>query len=104
VKDQWVAANLLHFQDKNTLYLVGGYGQTSAGEMVTYPLVSSVNLPALVEGVTHGNDTFSKTIAWAESPLVQSTGGELVKLDEWSFLFDRRSCVHGQLPQFRSRG
>jgi hypothetical protein len=85
VKDQWVSSDLLHFQDKDTLYLVGGYGQNSAGEMVTYPLVSSVNLPALVQGVTRGKDTFSNTIAWAESPLVQSTGGELVKLDDGFF-------------------
>ena len=85
VKDQWVATNLLHFQDKDTLYLVGGYGQNSAGEMVTYPLVSSVSLPALVDGVIHGKDTFSSSIAWAESPLVQSTGGQLVKLDDGFF-------------------
>jgi hypothetical protein len=85
VKDQWVATNLAHFQDKDTLYLVGGYGQNAAGEMVTYPLVSSVKLPNLVEGVIHGKDTFSKTIEWADSPLVQSTGGQLVKLDDGFF-------------------
>jgi len=85
VKDQWMASNLLHFQDKDTLYLAGGYGENSSGETVTYPVVSSVNLPALVEGVIHGNDTFSRTIAWTESPLVQSTGGELVKLEDGFF-------------------
>jgi hypothetical protein len=85
VKDQWVATNLAHFQDKNTLYLVGGYGQNAAGEMVTYPLVSSVKLPDLVEGVIRGSDNFSKTIEWAESPLVQSTGGQLVKLEDGFF-------------------
>jgi len=53
--------------------------------MVTFPLASSVNLPALVDGVIHHKDTFSKTIAWAESPLVQSTGGELVRLDDGFF-------------------
>src|SRR5207248_3628938 len=62
-----------------------GYGQNSRGDMVTYSLVSSVNLPALVDGVIHGKDTFSKTISWAESPLVQSTGGALVKLDDGLF-------------------
>ena len=49
VKDQWLSSNLLHFQDKDTLYLAGGYGENSAGELVTYPVVSSVNLPS---GVT----------------------------------------------------
>jgi len=85
LKDQWMSTNLLHYQDNDTLYLVGGYGQNAAGDMVTFPLVSSVNLPALVDGVIHHKDTFSKTIAWAESPLVQSTGGELVKLDDGFF-------------------
>jgi hypothetical protein len=85
VKNQWLATNLLHFQDKETLYLAGGYGENSAGELITYPVVSAVNLPALVDGVIHGKDTFSKTIEWAESPLVQSTGGALIKLDDGFF-------------------
>jgi len=81
VKDQWLSSNVLHFQDKDTLYLAGGYGENSRGELVTYPLISSVNLPALVGGVMQGKDSFSRTIAWAESPLVRSTGGSLIKLD-----------------------
>jgi len=85
LKDQWMSTNLLHYQDKDTLYLAGGYGQNSAGDMVTFPIVSSVSLPALVDGVIHHKDTFSKTIAWAESPLVQSTGGALLKLDDGFF-------------------
>jgi hypothetical protein len=85
IKDQWLSSNLLHFQDKETLYLAGGYGENSAGELVTYPVVSAVNLPALIDGVIHGKDTFSKTIAWAESPLVQSAGGALLKLNDGFF-------------------
>ena len=85
VRDQWMATSLEHYQDKDTLYLLGGYGQNAAGDLVTFPLISSVSLPALVDGVMHHKDTFSKTIAWTESPLVQSTGGELVKLDDGYF-------------------
>lgn len=85
VKDQWLSSNLLYFQDNDTLYLAGGYGENSTGELVTYPIVSSVNLPALVSGVIHGKDSFSKTIAWAESPLVQSAGGGLLKLEDRLF-------------------
>src|SRR6516225_4719013 len=59
VKDQWLSSNLLHFQDKDTLYLAGGYGENSVGELATYPVMSSVNLPALIDGVIHGKDTFS---------------------------------------------
>jgi hypothetical protein len=85
VKDQWLSSNLLYFQDQDTLYLAGGYGENSSHELVTSSVVSSVNLPALVDGVIHGRDTFSKTIAWAETPLVQSTGGQLLKLDDGFF-------------------
>src|SRR5260221_545724 len=85
VKDQWVSTNLLHFQDRDTLYLAGGYGQNSAGELVTYPILSSVSLPSLVKGVMQGKDSFSGATSWVESPLVQSTGGELVKLDDGFF-------------------
>jgi hypothetical protein len=85
VKDQWMSSNPLFFQDKNTLYMAGGYGENTQGKWVTYPVLSSVNLPALVEGVMRGADTFSETIAWANSPLVQSAGGDLLKLDDGMF-------------------
>jgi len=85
VKDQWVSSNLLHYQDGETLYLAGGYGVNSAGDTVTYSVLSAVNLPALVKGVLAGKDTFSRAIAYAESPLVQSAGGGLVKLDDGLF-------------------
>jgi hypothetical protein len=85
VKDQWVASNLLHFQDRDMLYLAGGYGQNTAGDLVTYPILSAVNLPALIQGVMQGKDTFSGKISWVESALVQSTGGDLVKLDDGFF-------------------
>jgi hypothetical protein len=85
VKDQWMSSNLLFVQDRGTLYLAGGYGQNARGEWVTYSLLSSVNLPALVEGVMRGRDTFSQSIAYTESPLVQSTGGELIHLDDGMF-------------------
>jgi len=85
VKDQWLSSNLLFFQDKATLYLAGGYGMNSEGKWVTYPILSSVDLPSLVEGVMKGEDTFSKKIAWTTSPLVQSAGGVLVKLDDGMF-------------------
>jgi hypothetical protein len=85
VKDQWVSSNLLFFQDKATLYLAGGYGMNSDGKFITFPILSSVDLPSLVDGVMKGQDTFSKTIAWTSSTLVQSAGGELLKLDDGMF-------------------
>jgi hypothetical protein len=85
VKDQWVSSNLLFFQDKTRLYLAGGYGLNEAGKLVTHSILSSVDIPALVEGVMRGEDTFSKKVEWTVSPLVQSAGGELLKLDDGLF-------------------
>jgi hypothetical protein len=102
VKDQWLSSNLLHFQDNDTLYLAGGYGENSSGGLVTYPVVSSVNLPALVDGVIHGKDTFSKTIAWAESPLLQSAGGALVKLEDGFFYLVGGHVFTGSYPGFEA--
>jgi hypothetical protein len=103
VKDQWVSSNVLHFQDNDTLYLAGGYGQNSAGELVTYPILSAVNLPALLQGVIQAKDTFSSTVSWVESPLVQSTGGELVKLDDDMFYLVGGHVFMGTYRAFESQ-
>ena len=104
IKDQWLSTSVLFFQDKDTLYLAGGYGENSTGEMVTYPVISSVNLPALVDGVVHRKDTFSKTIAFAETPLVQSTGGALVKLDDGYFYLIGGHVFMGSYRGFEAAG
>src|SRR5215469_16925935 len=64
VKDQWVSSNLLFFQDKNTLYLAGGYGANADGELITYPILSSVELPALIKSVMNQQGAFANTIRW----------------------------------------
>lgn len=102
VKDQWVSSNLLFFQDKNTLYLAGGYGANSDGKLVTYPVLSSVDLPALVKGVMHEQDGFSKTILWTSSPLVQSAGGELIKLDDGLFYLAGGHVFTGSYRDFEA--
>ncbi|MCU1261726.1 MAG: hypothetical protein JWO80_4611 [Bryobacterales bacterium] len=104
VKDQWLSTNLLHYQDKDTLYLAGGYGENSTGEMVTYPILSTVSLPALVQGVMRGKDTFSRTISYVKSPLVQSTGGELLKLDDGLFYLVGGHVFMGSYRAFETAG
>jgi hypothetical protein len=84
VKDQWMSSNPEFVQDKDTLYLAGGYGQNAAGTWGTYPILSSVHLPSLVKAVTEKGD-LSAAISYATSPLVQVAGGELLKLDNGLF-------------------
>ena len=102
VKDQWMSSNVLFFQDKDTLYLAGGYGQNSAGDWVTYPVLSSVDLPSLVAGVTQGRDLFSNSVAYVESPLVQATGGDLLKLDDGMFYIVGGHVFMGTYREFET--
>jgi hypothetical protein len=67
VKDQWLSSNVLFFQDKTTLYLAGGYGVNSEGKLLTYSVLSSVDLPSLVEGgKADGKDQHQPPRIWTE--------------------------------------
>lgn len=85
VRDQWMASNLLHCQVSDTLYIAGGYGENSDHQWVTYPILSAVSLPALVEGVMDAKP-FRNSISFTQSGLVQSSGGDLLKLDDGFYL------------------
>ena len=100
VKDQWMSSNLLFFQDRDTLYLAGGYGQDSQGGWVTYPILSSVHLPSLIDGVMRGKDSFSRSIGFVKSPLVQVAGGELLKLDDGMFYIAGGHIFSGTYREF----
>ena len=84
VKDQWMSSNPEFVQDKDTLYLAGGYGQNAAGTWGTYSILSAVDLPSLVKAITENGD-LSQAITYTASPLVQVAGGELLKLDDGLF-------------------
>ena len=86
VKDQWTSSGQLYFQDGPKLYICGGYGQDHRDKWVTFPLISQIDLPLLIEGVIGGR-LLASSIAFASTPLVQSAGGELVKLaDDFFYL------------------
>lgn len=104
VKQQWLATNPVFYQDGDTLYIGGGYGPDEKGNFITFPVLSSVNLPALIKGVTEGKDTFSNTIAWTESPLFQTTGGELLKLPDGNFYVVMGQNFQGLYSKFTGNG
>jgi len=84
VRDQWASTAQLSFQDGQTLYIAGGYGQDHQGNWQTYPLLSQVNLPSLIDGVMKGSIP-AGSIHYVQSSLVQATGGELIKLADGHF-------------------
>ena len=84
VKDQFLSSNVAYFQDRETLYLAGGYGQDSTGAWVTFPILSTVHLPTLVKAISEGTNV-SSAITYTRNSLVQTAGGELLKLDDGMF-------------------
>jgi len=79
VKDQFASTGQLYYQDGPKLYICGGYGKDRNDKWLTFPLISQIDLPSLIEGVSQGRLPAS-SIRFASTPLVQSAGGELLKL------------------------
>ncbi|PWU08818.1 MAG: hypothetical protein C5B51_07255 [Terriglobia bacterium] len=103
VKDQWTSTAQLYFQDGPALYIAGGYGQDRAGNWVTFPLISQVDLPSLIDGVMK-NQLSGVSIAFARSPLVQSAGGQLMKLPDGYFYVVMGHLFQGNYGAFEGQG
>jgi hypothetical protein len=103
VRDQWMATAHLTYQDGPVLYLAGGYGQNRAGEWLTYALLSKVELPKLIDGVMNGTVP-AEAIRFVETPLVQSTGGELMKLSDGFFYLVMGHNFTGSYTAFQAQG
>jgi hypothetical protein len=103
VKDQWTSTGQLYFQDGSKLYICGGYGQDHRGQSLTFPLISQVDLPLLIEDVIAGRPPGS-SIIFASTPLVQSAGGELVKLAGDDFYLVMGHVFMGSYTAFEGHG
>ena len=99
VKDQWAATAQLYYQDGHTLYIAGGYGEDHNGKWVTFPVISQVDLPSLIDGVMHGRLP-TETIAFTKTPLVQSAGGVLSKLPGGDFYLVMGHSFNGSYTAF----
>jgi len=103
VKDQWLSTAQLYYQDGSKLYICGGYGQDHAGAWVTFPLISQVDLPSLIEGVMHGRIP-AESIAYTQTPLAQSAGGALTKLSDGYFYLVMGHVFTGSYTAFQGQG
>lgn len=98
VKDEWAATGQLYYQDGSTLYIAGGYGQDHQGNWVTYPLISAVELPELIQAVIDGRAPAS--VSFAKTPLVESAGGALIKLPDGDFYLVMGHSFQGSYTTF----
>jgi hypothetical protein len=102
VKDQWTSTAQLYFQDGEKLYISGGYGQDYSGKWTTFPLISQIDLPNLIDGVMHGRLS-AGAVAYAKTPLVQSSGGALIKLQDGYFYLVMGHSFDGNYTAFEGQ-
>ncbi len=102
VKDQWSATAQLYVQDGPKLYISGGYGQNHAGNWTTFPLLSRVDLPSLIDAVMRGRLP-AKGIAYTETPLAKASGGALIKLHDGYFYLIMGHAFEGSYSAFEGQ-
>lgn len=86
LREQLQSSNMNFFQDGNTLYVIGGYAfSASANGYVTFPRLSSINVPGLMEAVISGDPVapFFKQIT---DDVFAVTGGQMGKIGEKFYL------------------
>jgi hypothetical protein len=103
LKDEWIATSQLYYQDGSSLYVAGGYGQDSSGHWVTFPSISKIDLPRFIEGVMKGHFA-GESVTFTSSALVQSAGGELIRMPGGNFYFVMGHVFTGSYTAFEGQG
>ncbi len=80
LKEQLQSTNMNFHQEEDTLYIIGGYGySSSSGDHITYPYLTTVNIPGLITAIQNGTSVnpYFKQIT---NDIFAVTGGHLDKL------------------------
>jgi hypothetical protein len=99
LKEQLQSTNMSFYQDGNILYIIGGYAYSpSAGDHVTFPYLTSINVPAVIQAVINGEDS-ETFIKQATDDFFAISGGQLGKINDVFYLvgghrFDGRYNPH----------
>jgi hypothetical protein len=101
VREQWRAAAFLSYQDGDRLYIAGGYGQNDAGQWTTYSTLSVIALPAFIDGVIH-NRLPAYSVHYTHSPLVEASGGELIRIPGGNFYVVMGHVFKGSYTAFEA--
>lgn len=86
------ATNLQHYQDGNDLYITGGYGENPLLSNIlerwdTYDYMAKIDVSAMMAAVNNNDPTaLNHSIVFGQSPVVEATGGELFKMNDFFYL------------------
>ncbi len=86
IREQLQSTNMNFYQDNDTLYILGGYAfSATADDHITFPNLTSINVPATINSIINGNPVtpFFKQITDENFAV---TGGQLGKIGNVFYL------------------
>lgn len=93
IQEQLSATNMEFFQEGDYLYCLGGYGYSaSADDHVTYPYLTAIQLPDVVNAVINNTDLSAHFRQIIDSQF-QVTGGSLKKIDDTYYLLGGQKFI-----------
>ncbi|MCW5924969.1 MAG: T9SS type A sorting domain-containing protein [Saprospiraceae bacterium] len=102
--EQLQSTNMEFRQVGNTLYIVGGYGYSNtAGDHITYPYLTAVNVPGVIEAVIN-NQPLIPHFRQLQDARVQVTGGYLDALDDYFYLAGGQKFIGRYNPMGPNHG
>ena len=86
LREQLSSTNMEFYQQGDYLYIVGGYGYSnSAGDHITYPNLSAVNVPDVINAIVNGSSIVSGFRQITDT-MFAVTGGYLSKINDTFYL------------------
>lgn len=86
IQEQLQSTNMNFYQDKDSLYLIGGYAYSAtAGDHITFPNLTAIDVPGLINAVVNGTviNSYFKQIT---DNIFAVTGGQLGKIENTFYL------------------
>ena len=85
IQDQMCSTNTNFYQDGNTLYIIGGYGENSSGNHVTYDYITAIDVPSIIDNIINGNSITNDFIQLQDNRM-KIAGGQLGKIGSTFYL------------------
>jgi hypothetical protein len=86
IKEQLQSTNMNFYQDKDTLYIIGGYAfSTTANQHITFPYLTSIQVDSVIDAIING-DSIARYFKQISNPVFAITGGQLGKIDDTFYL------------------
>ncbi len=86
IAEQLQSTNMNFFQDKDTLYIIGGYAfSATANDHITFDKLTSVQVSSVINAIIN-NQSFSSFFKQVADPIFANSGGQLGKLGNTFYL------------------